>query len=325
MRNADTSASSRPANLPAAIVDAHHHLWRLDGTHYPWLQEAYDPQAFFMGDYADLRRDFAPDDYRRRMQGQPVVATVHVEAERARPDALAETAWLHQVHAQEGFPNAVVAHADFGDPDIAAALRDQSNYALVRGIRCKPRTAADPSASVRGQSGTLQDERWLQGLALLPERGLSWDLRVPFWHLAEAADAIAQIPGLTVVLNHTGLPWDRSEAGLAAWRKGMQALARHDLVHVKLSEFGLRDTPWNPAEVVRIIRDTIDIFGWQRCVFASNFPVASLRVDMPTLVDTVCQAIAHLPPEAQAGIWHDNALRVYRIDTRPGRPVSEHP
>jgi len=178
---------------------------------------------------------------------------------------------------------------------------------------------------VRGQPGSLQDDRWLNGLAALPRHGLSWDLRVPFWHLAEAADAIGQIPGLTVVLNHAGLPWDRSEAGLAAWRKGMEALARHDGVHVKLSEFGLRGTAWNPAENARIIRDTIDIFGWQRCVFASNLPVSGLRVDIPTLVDTVCHAIAHLPAEAQAGIWHDNALRVYRIDAPGPRLIPEQP
>jgi len=324
MRNVDTHPQGTVSNRPTVIVDAHHHLWQLQDTHYPWLQDEYDPQAFFMGDYAALRRDFMPGDYRLRMQGQPIAATVHIEAERARPDALLETEWLHRIHQQAGFPNAVVAHADFADADLASALRKQAAFPLVRGIRCKPRTAADPNGSVRGQPGTLHDEQWLQGLALLPQHGLSWDLRVPFWHLAEAADAISLIPGLTVILNHAGLPWDRSERGLAAWRKGMEALARHDLVHVKLSEFGLRDTPWDPVQNARIIRDTIDIFGWQRCVFASNLPVAGLRVDMPTLIDTVCHAIAHLPATAQAAIWHDNALRLYRINTPVAAHIWEH-
>ena len=324
MLNVSSHPSGVATNRPVAIVDAHHHLWQLQDAHYPWLQDEYDPQAFFMGDYAALRDDFMPDDYRLRMQGQPIVATVHIEAERARPDALLETEWLHRVHAQAGFPNAIVAHADFADADIAAALRAQASFPLVRGIRCKPRTASDPTSSVRGQPATLQDERWLGGLALLPEHGLSWDLRVPFWHLTEAADAITLIPDLTVALNHAGLPWDRSEHGFAEWRKGMEALARHDLVHVKLSEFGLRDMPWDPQQNARIIRDVIDIFGWQRCVFASNLPVAGLRVDMPTLIDTVCHAIAHLPAEAQSAIWHDNALRIYRIDTPVTANVTEH-
>ena len=50
--------------LPTAIVDAHHHLWRLDLGHYPWLQEAYEPSTFILGDYAPLCRDFTPADYR---------------------------------------------------------------------------------------------------------------------------------------------------------------------------------------------------------------------------------------------------------------------
>src|SRR3546814_494221 len=113
MRSAEPLPAGRPANRPAAIADAHHHLWRLADGHYPWLQDAYDAAAFFMGDYASLRRDFTPADYRLRMRGQPIVATVHVEAERARPEALAETAWLHRVHAQDGFPNATVGQAPF--------------------------------------------------------------------------------------------------------------------------------------------------------------------------------------------------------------------
>ena len=55
--------------------------------------------------------------------------------------------------------------------------------------------------------------------------GLSWDLRVPYWHLAEAAEVARQFPRIPIVLNHTGFPWDRSEEGLAAWRRGMEAVA----------------------------------------------------------------------------------------------------
>lgn len=143
--------------------------------------------------------------------------------------------------------------------------------------------------------------------------GMSWDLRVPYWHLAEAADVAAQFPSLPIVVNHLGLPWDRSDEGLAAWRQGMEALAGHDNVHVKLSELGLRDAAWNTDENARLIREAVDIFGWQRCMFASNLPVSGLSVDMATLIETVSQGIAHLTDEARRAIWHDNALRFYRI------------
>lgn len=299
--------------LPDAIVDAHHHLWRLAEGHYPWLQDEYDPNTFFLGDYSGMCHDFDAAEYRRRVQKFSVRATVHVEAERARDEALAETAWLHQVHALDGLPCAVVAYADFGAAEIETALQQQAAYPLVRGIRCKPKTSATAESSVRNEAGSMQDERWLRGLALLERYGLSWDLRVPFWHLSEAAEVAAQFPSQAIVLNHLGLPWDRSDVGIAAWRRGMEALARNDAVHVKLSELGLRDASWNSVQNASLIRETVSIFGWQRCMFASNLPVSGLNVDFPTLIDTVCLGIEHLSESAQRAIWHDNAARFYRI------------
>jgi predicted TIM-barrel fold metal-dependent hydrolase len=302
--------------VPRAIVDTHHHLWALDHGHYPWLQEQYDPASFILGEHTALRRGFLAADYRAASADVPVVATVHIEAERDRTQALGETAWLHEVHASHGFPNAVVAWADFGQPDVDERLAEQAAYPLVRGIRCKPLTSREPGGTVGGEPGSMQDTRWLAGLALLEKHKLSWDLRVPFWHLEEAADVAALFPRITIVLEHAGLPWDRSDAGLLAWRRGMEALARNDNVYVKLSEFGLRDAPWRFEDNAPIVRETVAIFGWQRCMFGSNFPVASLRIGFSELVQAMSGALVHLPPVARRAIWHDNAVRLYRIPTQ---------
>lgn len=306
------------AQLPEAIVDAHHHLWALERGHYPWLQEAYEPAAFILGDYASLCQDFGVREYRAALGPVPVVATVHVEAERSRDEALAETAWLHKVHAQHGMPNAVVAWADFSSPEVAQRLAEQAAFPLVRGIRCKPRTASSADRSVRGEPGSMQDERWLAGLSEMARHGLCWDLRVPYWHLAEAAEVARSVPQVPIVLEHTGLPWDRSVRGLELWRRGMQALAACPNVHVKLSELGLRGQPWRLEDNAPVVREAVAIFGPGRCMFASNFPVAGLRIGYPELVQAMSQALAHLTAEEQRAVWHDNALRFYRIDTARG-------
>ncbi|WP_175824174.1 amidohydrolase family protein [Burkholderia sp. BCC0419] len=303
-----------PDAMPAAIVDAHHHLWRLDaGAHYPWLQEQYDPARFMFGDYAALCRDFGVDDFRHAAQGAPIVASVHVEAERARDEALAETRWLHEVAAAHALPSAIVAWVDLLAGDADERLAEQAAWPRVRGVRFKPRTATAPDASIDGP-GALRDPRWPVALERVAAHGLSWDLRVPFWHLGDAAAMLADAPDVDVVLEHAGLPCDRSEAGLARWRSGMAALAALPRVTVKISELGLRDAVWNDADNARIIRDTIAIFGSQRCLFASNFPVAGLRVSYPALLRTFALAMTHLDDAARRAIWHDNALRVYRID-----------
>ena len=295
------------------IVDAHHHLWDLSRGRYPWLQQDYDEASFFLGDYRPLCRDFLPGDYRKASAGCTVVATVHVEAERDRSEQVAETAWLHEQHTLHGFPNAVVAHAWLDRPETEERLLGQLRYPLVRGIRSKPVTAASPADSVRGRPGTMQDEHWLRGLSLLPKLGLSWDLRVPYWHLAEAADVAAQFPNLAIVLNHHGFAWDRSEEGIKRWRDAMAVLARQPNMQVKLSEFGLRDRPWSWEDNAYIVRETLAIFGWQRCMFASNFPVAGLRIGFEPLVQGMLRMLGGLEPAQRRAVMCDNALRFYRI------------
>lgn len=300
------------------VVDAHHHLWDLALGHYPWLQEAYDAERFHLGEHRALCRDFLPEHYLALSEGCEVVATVHVEAERDRAEQVAETAWLHEVHARHGFPNAVVAHAWFDRPDTEQRLAEQAGWPLVRGIRSKPVTSRAPTESARGQPGTMQDEAWLRGLSLLPQHGLSWDLRVPAWHLAEAAEVAAMFPTLAIVLEHHGFAWDRSDEGLALWRRGLHSLAQQPNVHVKLSEFGLRDSVWNAGDNIALMREVLAIFGWQRCMFGSNFPVAGLRIGFAEQIDAVIQAVADLPPRAQCAVMADNALAFYRIDSTPG-------
>ncbi|CAG9228594.1 Amidohydrolase 2 [Paraburkholderia sabiae] len=312
---ADPDGADHALALPDAIVDAHHHLWRLGGAlRYPWLQHAYDPAHFMLGDYASLCRDFDVDAYRRTTEGAPVVASVHVEAECAREDALAETRWLHDVAARASLPSAVVAWVDLLADDVEERLSDQAAYPLVRGIRFKPRTSAMPGEAPGGP-GTLADPRWPRALERLAAHGLSWDLRLPFWHLGDAARRLADAPSVDVVLEHAGLPWDRSAAGLATWRRGMEALSQLPNVSVKLSEFGLGDAEWNEAENQRIIAEALAIFGPERCMFASNFPVAGLRVTFPVLMRTFAAALAshRWSAAAQRAVWQDNAIRIYRI------------
>ena len=93
------------------LIDAHHHLWDLRSNKHPWLCGA-EVKEFFMGDYGPLKRNYLPEDYRRDAAGHNVLTTVHCEAEWDRADQLGETRWISELHAQHGFPGAIVAHAD---------------------------------------------------------------------------------------------------------------------------------------------------------------------------------------------------------------------
>jgi predicted TIM-barrel fold metal-dependent hydrolase len=115
------------------------------------------------------------------------------------------------------------------------------------------------------------------------------------------------------VLNHTGFPWDRSDEGLAGWRRQMAVLAREPNVHVKVSEFGLKDLAWDYESNRRVVLDALAIFGVKRAIFATNFPVAGLRISYPKLVAAISRMLAHLSPEQRDRFFWQNAKIFYRV------------
>lgn len=285
------------------IVDAHHHLWDLSRgpLRYPWLQDP-EPHEFFLGDYSKLKRDYLPADYRRDAEGLGIVKTVHVEAECARDQQVAETEWLTALNASEGMPNAIVAHAWLHTPGAARILERQASFPLVRGIRSKP-----------FRDGMMREKAWLAGYALLERFGLAWDCRVKTWELEDAAVLVRAHPGIPVVLNHTGFPWDRSDAGLELWRRGMRALAASPHCWCKLSCLCLPEAPWGYEGNRRVVLEAIEIFGVERCMFASNFPVDGLRVSFKRMFEDYQRMTKDVTPAERRSLFHDNAARFYRL------------
>ena len=302
-------AKGRPA---FGLVDAHHHFWDLERNYLPWLKDE-PPIPFRYGDYRPLRRNYLPADYARDTSGFTIAGSVFVETEWDRQDPVGETRWIHEIAASAGLPSAVVAHAALDRPDVAEVLAAHAAFPLVRGIRHKPAAAAEPNAVERGAPGSMGDPAWRQGYALLERHGLSFDLQTPCWHLAEAAELAAAFPAIQIILNHTGLPADRSPAGLAGWRDAMRRLAEEPNVAVKISGIGVPGRPWTVADNGPIVRDTIDFFGIERCMFASNFPVDGLVASFSTIFDGFFEITADLAAADQEKLFAQNARRLYRI------------
>jgi predicted TIM-barrel fold metal-dependent hydrolase len=308
-----TSLPASQTRRPRRILDAHHHFWDLSAGHYPWLTDEVDTH-FFLGDYSPLTRaNFLPDDYRAATRGYPVAGTVHIEAERDRADQVGETRWLTALHQRSGLPSAIVGHVWFHRPECEERLLAHLESPLLRGIRSKPVTARTPAQMQRGLPGSMQDEAWLRGFSLLQRYGLSWDLRVPYWHLAEAAEVARAFPETQIVLNHTGFPWDRSAQGLAAWRAGMEDIAGCANVWLKVSELGLPDADWTVQGNRDVVREAVRIFGIERCMFGSNWPVSTLRASFATIVDGLTVILADLPDDSLDRFFYRNAAQFYRI------------
>jgi len=177
----------------------------------------------------------------------------------------------------------------------------------------KPVAAPSPDKIETGVPASIGDSKWRRGYGLLAQHGFSFDLQTPWWHLPQAAALNEEFPQIPIILNHTGLPRDRSTQELAGWRQAMIKFARAPNVAVKISGLGEKGRPWTLERNREVILDTISIFGEDRCMFASNFPVDSLAGSMTTIYSGFAEATENLGRDVQIKLFGANARRIYRL------------
>jgi predicted TIM-barrel fold metal-dependent hydrolase len=297
------------ADASMAIVDAHQHFWDPISHYYPWLNDE-PPIPFRYGDYRAVRRRYLPPDYRKDAAPFRVEKSVYVEAEWNPQDPLGEMRYVEQLRGAHGLPTVAVAQAWLDHDDAPRILAQQAAVAFVRSVRHKPRANRSPNDSA---PGGMMDAKWRAGFAEVARNGLRFDLQTPWWHLGEAARLATAYPDSRIILNHTGLPADRSDEGLHGWKSAMATLARCPNVTVKISGLGQRGVAWTVAANKEIVRTTIDLFGAARCMFASNFPVDSLCATFATIFDGFREIVRDFSPAEQRALFHDNAIRIYAM------------
>ncbi len=293
------------------IIDAHHHFWDLSLDKHPWLSGAVRI-PFRYGDYSAICRNYLLEDYLRDSAAHNVVKTVHIEAEWTPDDPVGETRWLHQLHDRTGYPHAVVGQAWFTRSDIVDVLAAHAAFPLVRSVRQKPASAATPHAVVPGAPGSMADPAFREGYKLLARHGLHYDLQTPWWHLGEAANLARDFPDTLIILNHTGLPADRSSRGMAGWRAAIEQFAGQANTAVKISGIGVPGKKWTAELNGDVVRQTIEVFGVDRCMFASNFPVDGLCASFDEIYTGFKIITADFGEADRRKLFHDNAMRYYR-------------
>lgn len=294
------------------IVDVHQHFWRLKENYYPWLCDP-TPVHFRYGDYSSIKRDYMPADYRRDAGSNRVVKTVHEEAWFDPNDPVRETRWVTEVAKTHDLPTALVANGPLDRDDIEEVLAGHDGSPLTRGIRNFPRSAASLAEAKRGDTGSMDDPKWRRGFALLDKHGFSADIQVSWWYFDALCELAADFPRTQIIIVHTGLPFDRSAEGLAGWRKALEKAAAFPNVAIKLSGLGQPKQAWAIEANGPIIRDAVKVFGADRGMFASNFPVDGIVGTFESIYDGFRAAMADLPLADQRKLLHDNAVRIYRL------------
>jgi L-fuconolactonase len=282
---------------PARIVDAHVHCWDPANTEwYPYLSGG---MALDMGDTAGMNRRFDLATYRDESPGWDVVAFVNVAAATG-VHSVAETIELDR----RGEVDAVIGGIPPTDTVAEAVelLDRQAAVARFRGVR--------PMGRFEGPLPSIDV------LRELADRGLVFELLARPDQLRIAAEGLAAVDGLVVVVEHAGWPLTGTDDERATWREGLLALADlGDRVHCKLSGVAMAAGSMAPGALARWLEPAIEVFGVDRCCFASNFPVDGLHGTLDELWSAYAAVTAGLPEGERDALFAGNAERLYSIAT----------
>ncbi len=252
------------------FIDAHHHLWDLTACDYPWL--AARGVTRFFGDPTPIQKDYLLDDFLGESEVYQPSKSVHIQVGVAPGCEVRETQWLSE-RAEK--PEALICFADLAGSEREATLDRQTAFPRVRGVRQIIGRHADEDGK-HGSDVLIDDPAFARGLRSLERRGLSFDLQlIPQQH-HRVAELLRRFDTLPVAVCHAGSPWDQSVSGLDHWQRGLRQLAARPNTVVKLSGLGMFNRSWDLATLAPVVLRTIDVFGPERVMVGSNFPVDKL-------------------------------------------------
>ena len=278
-------------------VDAHHHLWDPGRRAYPWMDESV----------AAIRQPFGPDDLDAAAGPQGFGQTIAVQA----VSSVEETGELLDVAATSGRVAGVVGWVDLAGPEVAdtlAALRARPGGRALVGVRHQVHDEPDPGWLLRDDVG--------RGLAAVAAAGLVYDLLVRERELPAARAVARRLPELTLVVDHLAKPRIRDGA-LEPWAGELAALARQPNVACKVSGLVTEADwdAWTPGQLVPYVRHAAEVFGPDRLLFGSDWPVCLLAAGYAEVVEATVEALdgAGLGPAERDGVLGANAHRLYRL------------
>jgi L-fuconolactonase len=281
--------------IEGPIVDSHVHLWDPQRFRMPWLDD--DPK---------LRRQFGLAELTRDAGELALQAMVYVQVDTTPAYGLVEARWAVEQANHDPRLQAVVAWAPLEDGNVARSYLD----ALVR---------IDPR--IRGVRRLIQSEddpdfplRLVEGLRLLPNYGLTFDICIRHHQLARTVDMVRACPATTFVLDHLGKP-DVCAGLLDPWRDQIAELSQLPNVACKISGLVTEADMqrWTAEDLAPYVAHALTVFGEDRVLFGGDWPVDTHAASYRDWVTTADRLSAHLSPVANRKFWSENARRIYRF------------
>ncbi len=275
-------------------IDTHQHFWNLSKVEYSWLSPAFGP----------IYKTFSPHDLAPQIKAAGIDKTVLVQSANSNEDTVS---MLTQAECHDWI-GAVVGWVPLYDPAEATKLLDRyCRHPKFRGVRHLNHDEPDPDWLVR--------EDVLAGVKLLEARNLTFDVVAIFpKHIGHVPAIADHAPNLKIIIDHLAKPPIKSRK-IKDWKAAMRAAARHPNVFAKIS--GLNTAAganWDADDLKPYIDAAIELFGAERCMFGSDWPVAILNGDYAKVWKETRAALKGRSRQEVDAILGGVAQRVYSIE-----------
>lgn len=279
-------------------IDAHHHVWDLEVRDQPWMTgEAMAP----------ISRSFGIDEFAAQARLCGIAASIVVQT----VTEISETEELLDLAAASPYVAGVVGWVDLAAADVGDQLD-----------RLQARPSGPWLVGIRSMVQYEPDPEWLgrpsviAGLREVARRGLVNELLVLPHQLDGVLRAANEVTDGHFMLDHLGKP-PIASAAWQPWATQLAAVAELESVTAKMS--GLVTEAdwgrWEPQDVRPYVDHALSVFGTDRLVFGSDWPVCTLAASYRQIVELAEDFVRELRPGEQAAILGANAAEIYSIDT----------
>ena len=246
------------------------------------------------------------------------VCHVGVAGDKFASACLAETSWVSKQLDNSNKCYIIVSSAVLEDYNSGMILAQLAENPLVRGIR--QIINYEPSWPRNEQLGDLLgNPKWRKGYAKLKNHSLSYDFQLNPHQFKDAVRLVEKHPETPVIIGHLGSPTlDDLTKNKGVYWDGLKAFSDLENTFIKISMLSYIDPNWGKSSLVQeTVLRIIDLFGIDRCFFASNFPVENhFGWNANRLYNAFVGLIDHqYNHEDQQKLFADNAKKVYRVET----------
>ena len=273
------------------VIDSHHHFWDLDKFDYPW-----------MGEGSPLAVTFGPDQLRPLLRTAGVDGTVIVQA----AESLEETRWLLEIAETTDYVAGVVGWVDLKDPSVGETLDELSANPYFKGVRHIWESEDDPS--------WLYTSGALDGLKEVEKRGLCYDFLVKPPNLGYVPKIMKEVPRLRAVIDHIAKPLIK-DGVVEPWLSGMRKIASINGMRCKLSGMVTEadHENWTTDDLRLYVQHIIGMFGYDRLMFGSDWPVSTLAAPYERVVGAARELTASLRPYESEAVFGGVAMDFYSL------------